>query len=528
MSQLSKKNKKFSKIKNKTINFDVEISNIQPINSEFSKALVKVMYANKNRNGSYFDKDMIINKMLPTLFNIPIVGHYLEDKDDFGSHDSKIEITSDGDMKFIDLTVPYGVVNESSEITWEVITEEDNSVHEYLCCTVILWTGRYPQVQRVIDEGNNQSMEVNVTEGYEDESDGLYHVTNAEFSALTILGQNVEPCFESASIGKYSLDKFKEDFSLMLKEIKNSLNPKLEENKSSDFDLNNNVKNKKEDDDMKLTKIEIAEKFSLTYEQLEDEIRRVLSTVTYVCDDYWYGEAYECRKYWLQDFDNDFVYVYNCEQDIYSKIPYSKQGDDVVIDFESASRVKTQYVDWVGVTPEGDEVVETEIDAMGEMEMSLKEAFKIKSESLIVAKETELNANFEIKLSEKDGLISEKDISIADLTEKFTKSEVEVEDLKAFKLKKETEAKESIFSEYVDELTEEEIKPVKDKIAEYSLDKVETELSLIFAKKNHKAKKNTLPKFNNMPLEPLDFKKDNDEVKEEEDVFKKAAKNLKK
>ena len=534
MGQLSKKNKKFSIKDNKIIKFDVEISNIEPINSEFSKALVKVMYANGNRNGSYFDKDMIIDKMIPTIFNIPVVGHYLENKDDFGSHDSKIELTSDGDINFIDETVPYGVVNESSEITWQLITEENNSTHDYLCCTCILWTGRYPQVQRVIDEGNHQSMEVNVIDGYDDETDGLYHVTDAEFSALTILGQDVEPCFESSSIEKYSFDKFKEDFSLMLKEIKNSLNPKSDNKKSSDFDLNNKS-NKKEDDDMKLTKKEIAEKFSLTAEQVETELRRLLKAVTYIDED-WYGCPCECRKYYLIDYDDIYAYAEDEQQEIFVKIPFSKAGDDIVLDLENASRIKFAPEDWMGTTPEGEEIegVDDNEDVMEDFKLSLKSRFdkvlETKIAEAIETKEIELNSAFEKTLEDTkidfESKLSEKDVFITDLTEKFNKSDAdlalinsEIEDLKAYKLQKETDAKEAKFAEYVDELSEEDIKPIKDKMTEFSLETIDEKLKITFANKNHKPSKNSIPKFNGMGLEHFDWNNNDSKSETNEDVW---------
>ena len=642
MSQLSKKNEKFSNKKNKVLNFDVEISDLEPINSEFSKALVKIMYADGNRNGSYFDKNMIINKMIPTLFNIPVVGHYLKDKDDFGSHDSKLEINSDGTIEYIDETVPYGVVNESSEISWKLITETNGAIHDYLCCSCILWTGRYPQVQRVIDEGNHQSMEVNVFDGYDDKNDGLFHVTDAEFSALTILGENIEPCFESSTIEKYSLNKeqFKQEFSLMLSDIKEQLSFIKQEDigsgdkieidltkDSADFDTSwgsvnkTSLKNKilkasnykalvkacylvledgwedapsdklkfpvclikddklvlsakgcesalsflekntsesyyssaksklkkyykklgldtsnfQKEENIKMNKKEIAEKFSLTYEQLEDEVRRVLATVTYVCDDYWYGEAYECRKYWLQDYDENFVYVYDCEQDIYVKLPYAKQGDDVTISFDKASRVKTQFVDWQGATPEGEETVENDdVDGIGEMEMALKQSYKEKTDVLIetkvneavTSKENELKADYEAKLSEKNTTIN-------DLTEKFNKASeyltsinTEVEDLKAYKLKKVTEEKEFKFAEYAEELSEEEIKPIKNKIAEFSLEEIDTKLKLAFANKNHKPNK-VLPTYNNMGIEKFNWNNDDSESKTDGNVWDRLKKKNK-
>ena len=262
MGKLNKRNNKFSKAL-----FEGEISDIKPIgNTGFSKVFIKIMYDKGNRNGSYFDKEMVINKMIPTLYNVPITGHYLEDKDNFGGHDSKLEISSSEGIKLIDMTMPFGVVPESSDVEWDIIIgTNDGLSHDYITCDGILWYARYQQqLDKLLELGMGISMEVEIIDG-KNELDGLFHVYDAEFSSLTILGKSedkkdtVEPCFHDSSIEKYSFNKeqFKQEFSLMLKEIKSSLNPKLENN-ISDFDLNNNKIEQEKEDEFNMSKEEIA------------------------------------------------------------------------------------------------------------------------------------------------------------------------------------------------------------------------------------------------------------------------------
>ena len=95
-----------------------------------------------------------------------------------------------------------------------------------------IWTGRYPEAQRIIDKGNNQSMELdqkslngnwstNLNEGYE-----FFIINEAVISALCILGEDVEPCFEGASIEKVQFaleDNFKNELFSMMNEIKEFL-----------------------------------------------------------------------------------------------------------------------------------------------------------------------------------------------------------------------------------------------------------------------------------------------------------------
>lgn len=233
-------------LKNKLVSFNVNFGDIEKINPSFAKVKIYVCYAGKNRNYTKIEKE-VLQKMIPSLYNIPIVGHYLENKDNFGGHDSKVEIDNQG-FKIIDQTVPYGVVPSDTEIGFETIREKDGiTEHEYLTCTGYLWYGRYFEpIEKILNNGANQSMEIMVDDG-EYEEDGYYNIKDAYFSALCILGKdtvnvdnNVEPCFEGACITNYSLDSFKFQFNEMIQELKASLNDRkedkaLEENKIEEF-----------------------------------------------------------------------------------------------------------------------------------------------------------------------------------------------------------------------------------------------------------------------------------------------------
>ena len=76
-----------------------------------------------------------------------------------------------------------------------------------------IWTGQYPEAQRIIDEGNNQSMELdkNSLKGHWTNSDkdkvSFLIINEAIISKLCILGEEVEPCFEGAQIGQFALEE---------------------------------------------------------------------------------------------------------------------------------------------------------------------------------------------------------------------------------------------------------------------------------------------------------------------------------
>ena len=77
---------------------------------------------------------------------------------------------------------------------------------EYLMTTGFLWTGQFEEVKRVIENGNNQSMELDeeTLDGHwaTNNNNGMefFIINDAIFSKLCILGEDVEPCFEGASV----------------------------------------------------------------------------------------------------------------------------------------------------------------------------------------------------------------------------------------------------------------------------------------------------------------------------------------
>jgi hypothetical protein len=215
---------------NKTVQFNAAIQEISKINPLFSKANIRVLYTGANRNNTFIAKDTV-DRALPSIYNIPIIGEFIEQIDDFGGHGGKVEISDQG-IKFIQTTKAYGVVPESANIYWQPIAEADGIVREYLIVEgAYLWTGRYPETNTILDDPKGQSMEIEVLNGHVDDKN-LVVIDDMVFSALCILGDNVEPCFESANINAYSFkkDEFKQEFVTMMKELKASLNEDVENN----------------------------------------------------------------------------------------------------------------------------------------------------------------------------------------------------------------------------------------------------------------------------------------------------------
>ena len=208
---------------------DFEIINIEPMNDYISECEIKVFYHGRNRNGSYISK-AVGNQIANSLPRAPIVALYNEQIDDYEDHGEEIVINKEG-IKFIKKTVPYGAVDKDTPAVWKKFLDNKGNEREYLVVRGFLWTGRYPHLKQILEKPKGQSMEFfeESIDGYwaklDNEEDEIFIFNEASISALCILGDDVEPCFEDATIGKpeilYSLkkDEFKQEFDRFMFEL---------------------------------------------------------------------------------------------------------------------------------------------------------------------------------------------------------------------------------------------------------------------------------------------------------------------
>ena len=209
-----------------------EFINVTPINPLISKCQIKVCYVGEdpNRNRSIITKE-VATQMANSLPGSPIVGFYNEAKEDFEEHNRVIDI-SNGEFKIKDTTRPYGFVDLNAKVWFQKFLDDGADEREYLMTEGYIWTGQYPESQRIIDKGNNQSMELDekfldATWTKDDNGKPQFFIINeAIISKLCILGDDCEPCFEGSQITKLEFsfnDGFKEQLFAMINEIKDLL-----------------------------------------------------------------------------------------------------------------------------------------------------------------------------------------------------------------------------------------------------------------------------------------------------------------
>lgn len=343
-------------------------SNIEEINPLFSKVKIKIAYTGINRNNSYISKDAF-EKAIPTIYNCPIIGEFIETTEDFGSHGGKIEISDQG-IKYIQTTKPYGVINENSEITWEDVIEEDGTINTYLCATGYLWTGRYDELETVIKNSKSQSMEIEISNGNFQDINGqkVFAIEDFIFSAFCILGDSTEPCFESSEIMSYNFnkDEFKKEFTQMLIELK-----QFNLNQPSSTEVDNINFTKKEGNELD-EKLELIAKYNLTVEQLDfsieeislEELEKKLQDFSIEEDNIevsfsaTYNQKREALRnaldpiiirdkedkiveetyFYVSDFDDEFVFV---EKDYYTKDDYDFSFGRVKYTFDETTITAT-------------------------------------------------------------------------------------------------------------------------------------------------------------------------------------------
>ena len=218
-----------------TVEFNAKVTPVKPLNDEFTLCKCYVMALNKNRNLSYIGKDAA-DAALPTLFNIPVIGHlYVDDNGKYhmGGHDMTVTKNSDGQFEFKSLCVPYGVVPQQDNVHYEDIEEPNGDIHTYIVSDVILWTGRFPELHEAIYSDEvyfGQSMEINVNEYAPLEEDKNYtNILSYAYSALCLLGksdntdEHVEPCFPMASVEPYEFSLDDDKFSELMSQLKSEL-----------------------------------------------------------------------------------------------------------------------------------------------------------------------------------------------------------------------------------------------------------------------------------------------------------------
>lgn len=472
--------------------------------NRFMEVKIWLMHTGANLNGSYFSKESII-EAIPSLKNTPILA-YIENniygEKDFADHRMEL-VKDDGQYKIKYLCNAIGVIPEENDAKFEYRLCDDGVEREFLTVKGLVWQ----KWDDPIDIFNRdiikaQSMELSDDyEGYWGE-DKLFHFTKFKFFGACALGKTVQPAMHNASI----------EVQFNMNNIFSTIQSKMEEFKhfftnlkspSMEVDINNDMQGGTEVDEIlkmlesynlkledlqakninyeKLSLTDLEEiiksefnqktndkpddKFALTVTQLQEEAYRSLAEFGEIVDEYW-GFSYP--KYGLVDIDteNNYVIAYDYENWYLVGFDYTLDGDKVNIDKESLRRFKVSYQPM-------------------ELGQESPNMFELVKDHFTKAQKIYINYK-----SEVEAKLTEKENELTTLNEQFAtvKTELEstLEKYKA-KVKQEREEQENqIFSAFAKELSEEEMKEVKENKDSMTLDEIQDKLFALVGKKKAK------------------------------------------
>lgn len=421
-----------------------EFINLQPLdlNPQMSLCDIKVLYIGENRNRSFITKE-VATEMAKTLRGAPIVGYFKEDKGDFADHGEVVYIDDEG-IHFECKTRPYGFVSPSADVWFQKFEDLDdfgNAIErEYLMTTGYLWVGQFPEIQDAIMQGRPQSMELdektlngkwstNTKTGMD-----FFIINDAIFSKLCILGEDVEPCFEGASIlaptqsTSYTMDtSFTNTLFSMIQDLKNFA-LKGDEINMEDFEKNANTP--KEADSFE--KKDAVENSETSFAKKEDEKEKEETTVK------------EDEK----------------EEDVEDSEEKDKETED-----EKAS--------------EEEEKEEDDEDKKKKVAMASLNNNVLSSYLTVNAKDTLATVTSSNDVENKFNLLKEE---YDTLNSKYEELKTEYQGLLDFKLQIENEKKDELIKSFY-MLSDEDKKDVIENKSKYSYDEIEAKLSVICVRK---------------------------------------------
>lgn len=360
------------KNKNKNLSLPIKFTDTSNLFDDdvFMKVKILIAHTGVNRKMCIFSKELL-ESMIPSLSNRPILGYIDNETDDFLQHEEKLSVEGNG-VRVEYLGRAYGVIPTNNNARFEHRYGEDGVEREYLVCDGLIWR-KFREVEEIFDRDSgykSQSMELvpSSVEGYFDEK-GYYVFTKAKFEGACILGENVTSAMVSSTIEKFTvsetvqsqlvemLDTFNtyfsaqkgdEDLTKELEKKEETLIPDVTEfakepeaeeevtavDKVADKEKFADKDKKDEEDELEEDEEEGKEKkdkFSVTFALSHDDIR---SSIYQALDSIDEGNSDYSYHYILEVFDNH-AFVQNSSENKTYKVHYVKHENAVSIgDFE--------------------------------------------------------------------------------------------------------------------------------------------------------------------------------------------------
>jgi cell pole-organizing protein PopZ len=371
----------------------------------FIDVSIDVMHTGANLNKTSFTKDAI-NKAVPTICNTPILGYVVdelnEEDKDFKGHEHELRIT-DKDVKYVYAGQAYGVIPESCNPRWIVKDDGTGIEREYLRVDGLIWTKFSDPVDIFTRDGTkNHSVELTDMACGPADKNGNVPVGSFKFDGCCILS-TTDPSIKPAMTGSCVTANFSvEDITAQIRDrlyeyqaiqqnyTAQNDNPSDEEKGDTTPMNENEIKTPGVEENQVPAENTVAPtepagnevtppnentatepaaapaeenvapttepepapaenepaagaEFTLSANQLRDEIYNALLKVQ--VPSRWDSDCM-IPKYWLTDILDSEVIVTDSGTYQLMGIPYSMNGDNVVLDYANIKRKKVTYEDW--------------------------------------------------------------------------------------------------------------------------------------------------------------------------------------
>ena len=462
-----------------------EFINLQPleINPLMSSCEIKVLYLGENRNHSYITKE-VATDMAKTLRGAPIVGYFKEEVGDFRDHGDRVIMDEEG-IKFECMTKPYGFVAPDAKVWFQKFEDTDEfgnvETREYLMTTGYLWTGQYEEAKLAVEEGRPQSMELDVEtlDGHwsTNHKTGMdfFIINDAIFSKLCILGDDVEPCFEGASV---TAPEVSTTFSKMDDNFKNTLYTMMQDLKfalegGKNMDMEQNVVT---EEVVEETAIESNEEVVETEETPAtefDSIKRDEETVEPVIEEVAETTVEETPA------EEEVVEEETVEE---SEVETEEVVEETIVEEENLTNDDNSEQSITAETEESIEATLSSQENFAKSEDEEKEEDKDTDEEESNETDTDADDNNDDEEDEEKKKYSLLEEEHSKLQAEYAELNSKYEALVEFKNQVENEKKDALINSFY-MLSNEDKQEVIENKANYSLDDIEAKLSVICVRK---------------------------------------------
>lgn len=415
-----------------------KIDDINDESKRFIKVKIWLLHLGQNFNGSVFEKE-VVDKAIPTLQYVPIVGFIKDDgskkgTEDFSDHHYIIVKTENGkESKYVGSA--YGVIlsSEDNNAHYEERLCDDGETRTFLVVDGIMWD-MFEDSAEIMkrDVIKSHSMELwddeDSYDGYEDEN-GLFHFTKFSFRAACILGDKYSPAMINSTVEvQFTVSDF-------IKRIQEELNNKYIEFTQINSNSTQNQNTNFTQGGQKIMSNSNTD-FQTTIEQFED-IGNIVSQKEMMTDRW--GDS--IARYRLVDIQDSEVIVRDRKNYGFYGCSYTVDGDKPVIDFESAKRKKIVYEDYVdGTQPSettfdiGADIIQIENKAFQKVEEANEKVSAVQADyTAIKAEYTETKAMYDEIKPKYDAYVQDeqarnKAAEVAEKNQIFTKFESALKD----------------------------------------------------------------------------------------------------